>query len=40
LQQTAQFNWHRKAAIALLGHPAFRKIVFKSVVREAGIPLI
>ena len=36
LQQTAQFNWHRKAAIALLGHPAFRKIVFKSVVRERG----
>ena len=26
LQETASFNWHRKAAIALLGHPAFRKI--------------
>ncbi len=36
LQQTASFNWHRKAAIALLGHPAFRKIAFKSVVRERG----
>ena len=30
LQETASFNWHRKAAIALLGHPSFRKIVFKS----------
>jgi geranylgeranyl reductase family protein len=30
LQQTASFNWHRKAAIALLGHPAFRRIVLKS----------
>lgn len=30
LQETASFNWHRKAAIALLGHPAFRRIVFKS----------
>ena len=30
LQDTASFNWHRKAAVALLGHPAFRKIVFKS----------
>jgi flavin-dependent dehydrogenase len=29
LQRTASFNWHRKAAIALLGHPAFRKIMFK-----------
>jgi geranylgeranyl reductase family protein len=36
LQQTASFNWHRKAAIALLGHPAFRKIVFKSVVRDGA----
>jgi geranylgeranyl reductase family protein len=31
LQETATFNWHRKAAIALLGHPAFRRIVFKSL---------
>ena len=30
LQQNASFNWHRKAALALLGHPAFRRIVFKS----------
>jgi len=30
LQETASFNWHRKAAIALLAHPSFRKIVFKS----------
>ncbi len=37
LQQTASFNWHRKAAIALLGHPAFRKIAFKSVVRDRGL---
>lgn len=31
LQETASFNWHRKAAIALLGHPSFRRIVFKSL---------
>ena len=37
LQQTASFNWHRKAAIALLGHPAFRKIAFKTVVRDRGL---
>ena len=36
LQETASFNWHRKAAIALLGHPAFRKIVFKSVIRNGA----
>jgi flavin-dependent dehydrogenase len=36
LQETASFNWHRKAAIALLGHPAFRRIVFKSWARSAG----
>ncbi len=30
LQETAVFNWHRKAAIALLGHPEFRRIVFSS----------
>jgi geranylgeranyl reductase family protein len=35
LQRTASFNWHRKAAIALLGHPSFRRIVFKSWVRGA-----
>jgi flavin-dependent dehydrogenase len=36
LQETASFNWHRKAAIALLGHPAFRKIVFRSWARSDG----
>ena len=36
LQETASFNWHRKAAIALLGHPAFRRIVFRSWVRSDG----
>lgn len=36
LQRTASFNWHRKAAIALLAHPSFRKIVFKSWTRSAG----
>ena len=34
LQETASFNWHRKAAVALLGHPSFRKIVFKSWARS------
>jgi geranylgeranyl reductase family protein len=32
LYETASFNWHRKAAVALLGHPAFRRIVRKSLV--------
>lgn len=36
LQETASFNWHRKAAVALLGHPAFRRIVLKSWGRSAG----
>jgi flavin-dependent dehydrogenase len=30
LQEHASFNWHRKAAVALLTHPSFRRIVFKS----------
>jgi flavin-dependent dehydrogenase len=30
LQRTASFNWHRKAAMALLTHPSFRKIVARS----------
>jgi geranylgeranyl reductase family protein len=30
LQEKASFNWHRKAAIALLAHPSVRRIVFKS----------
>jgi flavin-dependent dehydrogenase len=33
LQRTASFNWHRKAAVALLTHPAFRRIVFRSLTR-------
>jgi flavin-dependent dehydrogenase len=36
LQETAAFNWHRKAAVALLGHPAFRRIVFRSWARSVG----
>jgi geranylgeranyl reductase family protein len=36
LQETASFNWHRKAAVALLGHPGFRRIVFRSWARSAG----
>jgi flavin-dependent dehydrogenase len=36
LQETAAFNWHRKAAVALLGHPAFRRIVFRSWARGVG----
>ena len=34
LQRTASFNWHRKAAVALLTHPAFRRIAFKSFARS------
>jgi digeranylgeranylglycerophospholipid reductase len=37
LQENASFNWHRKAAIALLGHPSFRKIAFKSWARSGDI---
>lgn len=37
LQETASFNWHRKAAIALLGHPSFRRIVFKSLTWRDGV---
>jgi len=36
LQEHASFNWHRKAALALLAHPAFRRIVYKSWTRSAG----
>jgi geranylgeranyl reductase family protein len=35
LERTASFNWHRKAAIALLGHPAVRRIVFRDWARSA-----
>ena len=31
LQENASFNWHRKAAVALLTHPSFRRIVYKSL---------
>lgn len=31
LQETASFNWHRKAVVSLLGHAAFRSIVFRSI---------
>jgi geranylgeranyl reductase family protein len=31
LQETASFNWHRKAAVALMGHAAFRRIVLRSL---------
>jgi geranylgeranyl reductase family protein len=34
LKEHASFNWHRKAALALLGHPAFRQIAFKSWARS------
>lgn len=30
LQEKASFNWHRKAAIALLAHSSFRALVLKS----------
>jgi geranylgeranyl reductase family protein len=36
LKENASFNWHGKAAIALLGHPSFRKIVLKSWTRTDG----
>jgi flavin-dependent dehydrogenase len=35
LQETASFNWHRKAAVALLASPSIRSIVFKSRDRRA-----
>lgn len=31
LKETADFNWHRKAALALLRHPAFRRAVISSI---------
>jgi flavin-dependent dehydrogenase len=37
LQEKATFNWHRKAAIALLADASFRKIVFKSWRLGAGL---
>jgi flavin-dependent dehydrogenase len=37
LQEHASFNWHGKAAIALLAHPSFRKIVFRSWCTTEGL---
>ena len=31
LRQTADFNWHRQAALALLKHAQFRKILLSSL---------
>jgi geranylgeranyl reductase family protein len=31
LQRTASFNWHRKAAVSLMSHTAFRRIVMRSL---------
>lgn len=31
LKETADFNWHRRAALALLRHPAFRRAVLSSL---------
>lgn len=31
LKDTADFNWHRRAALALLRHPAFRRAVISSL---------
>ena len=40
LQRTASFNWHRKAAVALLTNPAFRRIAFNSLTRSySPVPL-
>jgi digeranylgeranylglycerophospholipid reductase len=30
LKETADFNWHRRAALALLRHPSFRRVVLSS----------
>jgi hypothetical protein len=31
LRQTADFNWHRQSALALLKHAQFRKILLSSL---------
>jgi digeranylgeranylglycerophospholipid reductase len=31
LTETADFNWHRRSALALLRHPAFRRAVLSSI---------
>ena len=33
LRQTADFNWHRQSALALLKHAQFRKILLSSLWR-------
>jgi geranylgeranyl reductase family protein len=35
IERTASFNWHRRTALALLGHPAVRRIVFRTWARGA-----
>jgi len=37
LERSASFNWHRKAAIALLAHPSFRRIAVRSWGRERSV---
>jgi geranylgeranyl reductase family protein len=34
LQRTASFNWHRKAAVALLTNSEFRRIAYRSLTRS------
>jgi len=36
LERSASFNWHRKAAMALLAHPSFRRIAVRSWARQRG----
>ena len=31
LKQTADFNWHRTAALSLLRNASFRRVVFSSL---------
>ena len=37
LKEKASFNWHRKAAMALLANRSFRRIVFKSWRESVGL---
>jgi hypothetical protein len=37
LERHASFNWHRKAALALLAHPSFRRIAVRTWTRERGL---
>jgi digeranylgeranylglycerophospholipid reductase len=36
LRQTASFNWHRRAALALMNHGGFRKILLRALLRSAA----